>query len=674
MRNNDKNELTIEIEERHKRRNIKWLLVLYDWIIFTIVAFIFLFINNGYRQADLLVHYFTALIPIFTFRFIGGVYTQIWRYGGIQSYIRLLLADFAGCLVYSLIDQLIGAFWSSVVVYQWYPIALAIISLNTLAALAIRMIYRYCYKICDQNNRSGKFARFLIVMLGGKSIVATKRSATKKIKVAIVGAGRTGVGLAQELMESPTSAYLPRMFVDTSKEKVGRRIFDLPVYQEGDNVKDALIKHEIQEVIFALPNMPVEEKRGLYEKYQEMGCKVKVYDVPVIANAEGTGIKKLRDFDAEELLFRRELIVVDKKTRNYYKHKIVMITGGGGSIGSELARQIAKMNPKAIVIVDICENGAYDLQQELKLVYKNDVDVFIEIVSVCNKRGLEKVFQKYHPEIVLHAAAHKHVPLMENNCCEAVINNVFGTKNTVELAEQYQCERFIMVSTDKAVNPTNVMGATKRMCEMVVLSHAKKGSKTIFSATRFGNVLGSAGSVIPLFKKQIANGGPITLTDKRIIRYFMTIPEASQLVLESGMMANDGELFVLDMGKPVKILELAENMILLSGYKPYVDIDIIETGLRPGEKLYEELLIKSESLSKTSNSLIFVEQQELIDKKEIENKLDILAKAVDTEEDNTVRDALHQVVPTFKTPEEVNRLAESSSEMASANDTKQKNK
>ena len=377
----------------------------------------------------------------------------------------------------------------------------------------------------------------------------------------------------------------------------------------------------------------------------------------------GEGKRHLREFDIEELLFRKPIEVADEKTGAFYRGKVVLITGGGGSIGSELCRQIAKMQPRRLVILDVYENGAYDVQQELKIAYGDALDLRVEILSVCNREALEQIFATYRPDVVLHAAAHKHVPLMEHNCCEAIENNVFGTLNTVELSEKYGVGRFMMVSTDKAVNPTNVMGATKRMCEMIVQSHSRTSTTTTFSATRFGNVLGSAGSVIPLFRRQIMNGGPITVTDKRIIRYFMTIPEASQLVLQSGAMAKNGELFVLDMGRPVKILDLAENMVRLSGYEPYRDIDIIETGLRPGEKLYEELLVKTEELGKTENRLIFIERDEPIGPEALAEKLAILRAAVSGEDNARAKAALHEVVPTFHRPEEVNRTAQRSEEM-----------
>lgn len=281
---------------------------------------------------------------------------------------------------------------------------------------------------------------------------------------------------------------------------------------------------EVQEIIFAIPSMDAKKKKALYDYYKDAGYKLKVYDYPIVYSAGGK--RHLREFDIEELLFRRPLVVSDERTNAYYKDKVVLITGGGGSIGSELCRQSAKMNPKKIIILDIYENGAYDVQQELKIAYGNRLDLQIEICSITHRKSLEKVFEKYHPQIIINAAAHKHVPLMEHNYVEAIYNNVFGTQNLVELCEEYGAERFMMVSTDKAVNPTNVMGATKRMCEMIVQSASTHG-KVKYSATRFGNVLGSAGSVIPLFKHQIANGGPVTVTDKRIIRYFMTIPEAS---------------------------------------------------------------------------------------------------------------------------------------------------
>ena len=397
--------------------------------------------------------------------------------------------------------------------------------------------------------------------------------------------------------------------------------------------------------------MDNERRYKLFDYYQSAGFGVKIYDFPVL---DTLGKKRqLRSFNVEDLLFRKQIKVVDEKTASYYKGKTILITGGGGSIGSELCRQIAKMEPQQLIIVDIYENCGYDIQQELRIAYKGKLNLAVEIVSITNKKGLARVFESYHPDIVINAAAHKHVPLMEHNCIEAVENNIFGCLNVIELCEEYGAKRFMMVSTDKAVNPTNVMGATKRMCEMIMQAYSTRG-RVKCSATRFGNVLGSAGSVIPLFKRQIAAGGPVTITDKRIIRYFMTIPEASQLVLESGAMANNGEIFVLDMGQPVKILDLAINMINLSGIQ---GIEIVETGLRPGEKLYEELLVKKDELEKTDNDLIFVEKEKPISMGQLKEKLEILHTATASMDDDGVREALRKAVPTFVRPEEANSRA-----------------
>ena len=546
-----------------------------------------------------------------------------------------------------------------------FPRVLSISCMTLLGSLAIRMSYRYAYKCWKRDTFIGKLMRLALRIFAGKQVLLEDTSYHTKIKVAIVGAGSVGVGLAEELLNNKNSTYRPVFFIDTDTQKIGRQIFGIKVIAEEKATKNMLEEYRIQEIVFALPGEDEEKQKRLYEHYSKMGFKIKVYDFPTMRQA-GASRRQLREFDIEELLFRKPLDVTDSAISEFYKDKTILITGGGGSIGSELCRQIAAMSPRRLVILDVYENGAYDIQQELRIAYGSSLSLNVEILSVCNKAALEKVFLIYRPQIVLHAAAHKHVPLMEHNCCEAIENNVFGTLNTVELSEKYGVERFMMVSTDKAVNPTNVMGATKRMCEIIVQAHSVSSQSTTYSSTRFGNVLGSAGSVIPLFKKQILKGGPITITDKRIIRYFMTIPEASQLVLQSAAMAKNGELFVLDMGKPIKILELAESMIKLSGYEPYTDIDIIETGLRPGEKLYEELLVKTEKLTKTQNALIFIEKDTPVSVKELERCLTLLKNAVDAGDDEAAREALREAVPTFKTPEEINADAMKSEEIKMA--------
>lgn len=658
MKKTEKNKNNTE-KTRKKHIDNSWLLAFYDLIICAAVDLLLLVIYKGSGKinfSDALVHSALATCCIFSMRIVWKVYRQVWRYGGIQSYIRLLMSDGTAFLLFCLAGRMLPVGQIS------FAKALCISCLSLLGSLSIRMVYRYAYKCCNKDTVRGRMLNLLVKIFAGNRVELNACEKTNKIGVAIVGAGTVGVSLADELLGNPASAYVPKCFIDIDPLKVGRRIQDIPVISESSLASGALDHYGIQEFVFALPQLMSEQKKELYKKYKTFGCKLKVYDYPVIHQA-GSSKRHLREFDIEELLFRRPVVVTDEKTSTYYKDKVVLVTGGGGSIGSELCRQIAKMSPKQLIVLDICENGAYNVQQELKMAYKDRLDLRVEILSVCNRNALERVFDNYRPDIVVHAAAHKHVPLMEHNCCEAIENNIFGMLNTVELSEKYRVRRFMMVSTDKAVNPTNVMGATKRMCEMIVRSYSSVSEYTTFSSTRFGNVLGSAGSVIPLFRSQIMNGGPVTLTDKRIVRYFMTIPEASQLVLQSGAMAENGELFVLDMGKPVKILDLAENMIRLSGYEPYRDIDIEEIGLRPGEKLYEELLVNTEKLGMTDNSLIFIEHDEPIGQTELYEKLAALRNAYLKGDDALARQTLRESVPTFKSPEEVNASAEKSSEM-----------
>lgn len=627
-----------------KQLEVKVSLTSYDILIFIAVDIILFVLYKGsgaLNTSGVIVQSVLAFLSIFTCRCAGKIYSQIWRYGGIQCYIRLLLTDFVAFLCYLLLERIFAT------QHIAFAKLLAFCCMNLLGALAIRMIYRYAYKCGSRDNFEGRFLRFLLKVFAAGRVTTEPDIDSQKIKIAIVGAGNVGVNLAEELWSNPVSAYIPRCFIDVKKEKIGRAIHNIPVISEDEATADQLKKFEVQEVVFAVPKLDENAKKRLYTYYTDAGYKVKVYDFPTMQTAGAK--RQLRAFDVEELLFRKPLVVTNEKTDAYYRDKVILITGGGGSIGSELCRQIARMRPKQIIILDIYENGAYDVQQDLKIIYGDKVDLRIEIASVTNRKALEKIFETYHPQIVINAAAHKHVPLMEHNCIEAVENNVFGTLNVVQCCEKFKTERFMMVSTDKAVNPTNVMGATKRMCEMIVMAYSTLGNVK-YSATRFGNVLGSAGSVIPLFKRQIQHGGPVTVTDRRIVRYFMTIPEASQLVLQSGAMANNGELFVLDMGKPVKILDLAENMIRLSGAE---NIEIIETGLRPGEKLYEELLVRCEELDKTENSLIFIERDEPLSMEQLGKKLEFLRKACSVD-DETVKETLMYVVPTFKKPEEVN--------------------
>ncbi|WP_099205676.1 polysaccharide biosynthesis protein [Scatolibacter rhodanostii] len=575
------------------------------------------------------------LLSVFSMRLISKLYVNVWRYANSAAYMMIIFSDFLGGLIAILFTRFI-VFTSYFGIWQ----SIFLVAIFDIATLFSRFIYQQHYK-------------HLNVSLND----------INKIGVAIVGAGQVGSILAEELRYNANSHYKPVCFIDVNKSKIGKYISGLPVYAEDDTIIGKLKVMPIQEIFIALPRADTNTIKELLAFYAKSDCKVKFYDIPLQESVDKKiSLKEmLREVKVEDLLFRKTVSLDNTKAQSYFSDKTILVTGGGGSIGSELCRQLANMRPKKLVIFDVYENGAYEIQQDLLSQYSGEIEIKVEIGTVCDKACLETLFNTYKPQIVFHAAAHKHVPLMEHNLVEAIKNNVFGTYNVANAAEKYGVEKFILISTDKAVNPTNVMGATKRLCEMIVLCR-KDSETTSFAAVRFGNVLGSNGSVVPLFKKQIERGGPITITDKRIIRYFMTIPEASQLVMQAGVMANSGELFVLNMGDPVKILDLAENMVLLSGLKPYEDIDIIETGLRPGEKLYEELLINTENCTKTENERIFIESQVVLSREEVERKLEILRTATqmyNKQGDNSkIKKVLKQVVPTYYTPNEINERKE----------------
>ncbi len=553
------------------------------------------------------------------------LYSCVWRYANVKVYLRLLIADVIGGLLFIVLGRIVSAFDTG------FTYSIISVLLITMATLISRFFYQILYT--EFNLRKEQ---------------PTDRH--NKINIAIIGAGNVGATLADELIRNPKSQYNPYCFVDCDVSKVGKFIRNIRIYEENEHTIDLLKSFPIQEIVIAIPDISTQEKVRLYEFYGEIGCRVKIYDY-LQTNGEVSNKRTLRDFSIEDLLFRDVISLSDSETAAFYNNKTILVTGGGGSIGGELCMQIAELNPKRLILLDIYENNAYEIQQVLHTKYGVDFPLEVIIASVRDREEIYRIFDRYRPEIVFHAAAHKHVPLMENSPAEAIKNNVFGTHNVADAAEEYGVEKFILISSDKAVNPTNIMGASKRMCEMDIQS--RTDSKTEFMAVRFGNVLGSHGSVVPQFRRQIAAGGPVTITDKRIIRYFMTIPEAVSLVMETGVMAKGGELFVLNMGEPVKIIELAEKMIQLSGFVPYEDIDIVEIGLRPGEKLYEELLMQSEELDATENDMIFVERESVHTRDEISGKLELL-RSVLSAEDAQIFDAFRQVVPTFHTPNEVN--------------------
>lgn len=559
------------------------------------------------------------------FQLLFHTYDSLWRYAESREYLTLLLAALMGFFLYEAVSRLM---LSTVISFL---LLTSIAGGWVLGMLLLRFSYRV-YRNQVIHQRIGN-----------------------RIPVAVIGAGAAGVQLLEELQHNPQSRYQVQCFFDDDTAKVGNRIHGIPVKGKISEIPATLRALDIHEVILAIPSMPEQRRHEILQVLSGLsGVRVSVLPSTLDLISQKPIRSQLREMRIEDLLGREPVHLDPAPVDGYLTGKVVMVTGGGGSIGSELCRQIAKHRPKTLIVVDIYENNAYDIQQELRYHYGNKLDLRVEIASIRDRERINQLFATYRPDVVFHAAAHKHVPLMEDSPQEAVRNNVFGTLNLVQAADCYGVEKFIQISTDKAVNPTSVMGATKRLCE-IILQSMKGRSKTTFAAVRFGNVLGSNGSVVPLFKRQIAAGGPVTVTDKRIIRYFMTISEATELVLQAGAMAHQNELYVLDMGRPVKILELAENMIRLSGYVPYRDIDIIETGLRPGEKLYEELLVASRDIEKTENDQIFVERQPAVTPEELQGKLAILEAALEKNDPKVIRGALHMVVPHFHEPEDFNK-------------------
>lgn len=485
---------------------------------------------------------------------------------------------------------------------------------------------------------------FRVARQKGRALRASNRM-TDRPRTLVVGAGETG-SLAIARMESadPLMPGIPIIATDDDPAKRGLRIHGVKVAGTTDDILDLVGKYDIQQIVVAIPSSTPDERKRIYGICTQTDCKLRTLPNVRELSLDEIGDVTLRDVDVADLLGREEIILNTRAVSGYIAGECVLVTGGGGSIGSELARQLCKVAPARIVIFDIYENDAYMLRNELLSEY-DDIEVVIEIGSVCDEARINEVFAKHRPSAVFHAAAHKHVPLMESCPREALQNNVFGTLNTVRAADAFGADRFIFISTDKAVNPTSVMGATKRMGEMVMQYYART-SKTIFSAVRFGNVLGSSGSVIPLFQRQIAAGGPVTVTHPDIERFFMTIPEASRLVIQAGGMAHGGEIFILDMGEPVKIVDLARGLIQLQGLTPDVDIPIVFTGLREGEKMYEELLMEEESTLPTTNQSIMISTGQEISYEEVAKKLDELRVALTLSDEEAVH-LLEQAVPTY---------------------------
>jgi len=555
-------------------------------------------------------------------------YSSLWRYAGEEELVSILSA----CLVYVIpvyiAHRLIGIDYSIL-----FYIVSTILIIGYTGGL--RLVYR----------TGRRFKTRMVVSQDSQ-------------RVLVVGAGSAGQMIINELKENPQLKKVPVGIIDDDINKIGRVIHNVKILGNTSQVKEIVEKENVDEIILAMANVDKARKSEIINICKETKCKLKT--IPGIYEIiDGkVDIKKIRDVDIEDLLGREPIKVNMEEMSGYIEERTVLVTGGGGSIGSELCRQIASFNPKHLIIVDNYENNAYAIQQELIRKYEGKLNLSTIIASIREYKRMDEIFNEYKPDVVFHAAAHKHVPLMENSPSEAIKNNIFGTLNVARLADIYKVKRMVLISTDKAVNPTNIMGATKRAAEMIIQT-INKNSETEFVAVRFGNVLGSNGSVIPLFKKQIAEGGPVTITHPDIIRYFMTIPEAVQLVLQAGAMAKGGEIFILDMGEPVKIVDLANNLIRLSGFEPGVDIKIEYSGLRAGEKLYEELLMSEEGLTKTANSKIFIGKPVEFDSKKVMHNLEMLKKIVDNEEVELIDSVMRAFVTTYIRPEDVNGGEES---------------
>ncbi|RRD92075.1 polysaccharide biosynthesis protein [Clostridiales bacterium COT073_COT-073] len=597
-------------------------LILLDIILINFAAWCALIVRFDFSLGNIPVHYSEAVsqyalintaITLVLF-WIFRLYHSLWKYAGIEE-----LTNVAYACVISAGLQFMGMTALAIhVPRSFFPLYLAFLGFSVASS---RFAYRFLRMI---NNRY--------------------RSNRKK-RTMIIGAGEAANAIIKEINNSQ---YLDGKIVcaiDDNRGKVGSYIQGIKVVGTRDDIIEMVAKYEVTDIIIAIPSYSKKHLKPILDICKQTDCSLRILPgMYQLINGQ-VSASQLRNVDIEDLIGRDTVNLDLKSIMNYVSGKVVMVTGGGGSIGSELCRQLAKYQPKELIIVDFYENNAYEIQQELQAKYKELV-LTVLIASVCDKKRMDFIFSQYRPEIIYHAAAHKHVPLMEESPNEAIKNNVFGTWNMTELADKYGVQRFVQISTDKAVNPTNIMGASKRICEMIIQSYDKK-SKTEFVAVRFGNVLASNGSVVPLFRKQILRGGPVTVTHPEVIRYFMTIPEATALVLQAGALAEGGEIFVLDMGEPVKIVDLARNLIRLMGYIPDRDIQIEFIGLRPGEKLYEELLLAEEGMKATSNQLIHIGKPIQMEEKRFYENMDRLKTAI-AEESHEVKEIVKELVPTYR--------------------------
>lgn len=612
----------MEDKNNSKARRAKvFILLLLDIFVIQIASFLAIYtrfdfsfskMDTKYLENIMRIDFFQTLLILLLFS-VCRLYAGVWRYASIEELLNILIA----CILVCMIDICGMYFFHIDLPRSFPPLFTMYLAIGT---FCIRFSYR--------------FFRLLFAKMPDE----------KATRVMIVGAGAAGQMILKEIKSSHYLSYNICCLIDDNPGKAGKYLLGVQIAGGRDTIEENVQKFGIDEIMIAIPSLHEKERRSLIDLCTRTGCRVKILPgIYQIVNGD-VSVSNLKEVDIEDLLGRQSVKIDCQKISGYVEDRVVLVTGGGGSIGSELCRQIAKNNPAQLIIVDIYENNAYDIQQELRKRFPY-LNLVVLIASVRNTGRMEDIFERYHPDIVYHAAAHKHVPLMEESPNEAIKNNVFGTYKVAMAAGKYHTSKFVLISTDKAVNPTNIMGASKRICEMIIQMMNRQFEGTDFVAVRFGNVLGSNGSVIPLFKKQIAAGGPVTVTDPNIIRYFMTIPEAVSLVLEAGAYAKGGEIFVLDMGEPVKILDLAKNLIRLSGFRED-EIAIEFTGLRPGEKLYEELLMDEEGLEDTENSLIHIGKPIEFDEEEFREKLEKL-NAASKSDAADIRELVKEIVPTY---------------------------
>ncbi len=619
------------IKNRKLRR---FILLILDLILINLSALVALKIGFNFEvsaeylsQKQLIIqtlpYYSIIIVSVF---YILGLYSSLWEYAGVKE-----MASIIGASLLSItLTYCMFLIMNIKIISNFYIINVFLI---LMCAVGLRFSYRL-----------GRV--FKVYFLTKRGALLNK----KYTKVLIVGAGRAGIMVANEIKTNTKTKEIKIIvgFLDDDEKKIGSKVMGLPVIGNVDSIETLLTKVHVDEIIIAIPSLKGNRKKEVFELYKHLN--IELHTVPGLYSVIDGKVEfgNIRNVRIEDLLGRDPIKFANPEIEEYIEGKTIMVTGGGGSIGSELCRQISRLNPKVLIIFDIYENNAYDIQNELKRRYGDNLNLKVLIGSVRDRERLDEIFKEYRPHLVYHAAAHKHVPLMQDSPFEAIKNNSIGTVNTADMAGKYGAERFVLISTDKAVNPTNIMGASKRLAELGLQSLNSKYENTEIMAVRFGNVLGSNGSVIPLFKEQINNGGPVTVTHPDVIRYFMTIPEAVELVLKSSSMSRGGEVFVLDMGEPVKIVDLAKDLIRLSGFEPFEDIDIEFVGMRPGEKLFEELLLDEENLKKTPYKKIFVIGPADIKLEYIDEIFISIKKAIKDKDLKHLEECIVNLIPNYR--------------------------